>query len=267
MGSSTAANTEMTVRYSPAVENAYQQLIWFTYENNLVNNAMEAEPNIFPLTDFAGAFCDLYYNYFRPRVLDIGDVRDHLIGTQEDLVDSSVIDNQVAAHYQYLEDNINQVVLPKIRAGMRDIGAVMSSSFIDAQALVEVNKLKAVSKFSADLKLKMLEIAQDTWIKWMEWNWKVVNYQVNVLDLYYKVGSNYTKLWNDVAVGNELFPFTVLDQVRAIVGALNGAQAARSGKETMAMSGIQTTAAYVGVAANVASIAGSISKASEAAPA
>lgn len=63
----------------------------------------------------------------------------------------------INAYSDQLSDVIDNTVLPKYKAGMRDINAVMSSSFLIGAAIISGTHLKDVAKYGSDIRLKMFD--------------------------------------------------------------------------------------------------------------
>ena len=68
--------------------------------------------------------------------------------------DSAAIDAVTAAHGAILDDRLISEVLPRFQAGMRDINAVVSSSFVTGQAILEAFNTREVAEFDAKLRLQ-----------------------------------------------------------------------------------------------------------------
>jgi hypothetical protein len=69
------------------------------------------------------------------------------------LLTTDEIDESVNQYSEQLQADIEEKALPMFEAGMRDINAVMSSSFIIGEALIFAEKNRNVAKFAADLRL------------------------------------------------------------------------------------------------------------------
>jgi len=70
------------------------------------------------------------------------------------ILSDSYIDNAVTEYAADLDARLTSEVLPRFEAGLRDINAVVSSSFVIGRALIEENQDRQVAKYSADLHLK-----------------------------------------------------------------------------------------------------------------
>jgi hypothetical protein len=129
----------------------------------------------------------------------------------------------VSDHASELSDDVENESAPRLAAGMRDIGAVMSSTFIIARGMLETRRERELAKFAAELRYRMIPIAVDRWKTHLEWNKAVITTYAEVMKLYFTAvidvgGHNY-----EMATKNKLWPFTVLEYQRAALGALTGA--------------------------------------------
>ncbi len=81
-------------------------------------------------------------------------VREDTLIMADDVIGDDVIDDMTKAYSDILDDELEHVTLPRFKAGMRDINAVQSSSFVCGTAYLEGVKLKAVAAFDADNRYK-----------------------------------------------------------------------------------------------------------------
>ncbi len=80
------------------------------------------------------------------------------ISTVTSYIDASVLDDttldaEVAAHDAIIDARLTDTILPRFQIGMRDINAVVSSSFVIGQSNLEAQAQLDKNKFSADLRL------------------------------------------------------------------------------------------------------------------
>ncbi len=68
------------------------------------------------------------------------------------------IDTAVVAHAALLDDRLTTEVLPRFQAGMRDINAVISSTFVLGQSTIEAFNTREVADFSAKARLQNLAL-------------------------------------------------------------------------------------------------------------
>jgi len=71
------------------------------------------------------------------------------------VIDDTYIDGEVAAYADVLDDQIQNKVLPQFEGGMRDINAVMSSSFQSGKAIIWAFRNRDVANYEASLRAKL----------------------------------------------------------------------------------------------------------------
>jgi hypothetical protein len=71
------------------------------------------------------------------------------------VLDDAYINDDIVAYAQQLEDIVNYIDLPKLRAGYRDVNAVMSSAFSIAEGVLLGMKNKELAKYATSLRLTM----------------------------------------------------------------------------------------------------------------
>lgn len=140
-----------------------------------------------------------------------------------DTVEGPQVGALVAAESKILDDDIEANILPRFLTGMRDINAVMSSSFVIGKAIIEDAKVKSINKFAAELQYKLIGIAQDRWSRHLEWNKAVIASYGEVMKLYYATRIDTDTQNYAMKAKDALWPFTVYEYERAALGALQGA--------------------------------------------
>lgn len=87
-------------------------------------------------------------------------------GSWEDAVDAAVtkadggvfddtyLDADVTAFGNNLDDQIENIVLPRFQGGMRDVNAVMSSAFVIGESTIEAMRNRDVAKYATELRIK-----------------------------------------------------------------------------------------------------------------
>lgn len=70
-------------------------------------------------------------------------------------IDSGYIDDAVDGHSDYLKDEYDNNVIPEFESGMRDINAVMNSSFVLGRAYIVAMRARDVAKYRSDLSLSL----------------------------------------------------------------------------------------------------------------
>ena len=247
------------IYYAPYVEAAHESFLATMQSNSrtaLLNNPYEYfyedtvnEDNALFEEAFFGAgytiasFPSLYDMYGKFMAgLDIDALYDQMF---EDTVNAPEINALVSAEAALLDADIEANVLPRFQTGMRDINAVMSSSFVTGKAMIEDTRVKALSKFSAELKYRVIPIAADRWKTHLEWNKNVVMNYAEIIKLYYSAKMDFKDFNYQLWAKHVLWPFTVLDYERAAIGALQGAS--------------KTTTEVAGTSKGSSAIAGALS--------
>lgn len=243
MGSSSKSSGDTEVRYAPYLESFHEDICYMSvavkgamwdnspyryYDDtfwgntnslqNAVDNAYFSAGYI--ITDFPSLW-DMFGKYVAG--LDIESLYDQI---ENSMVNSTAIDNAVIAEDAYLEDDLNQTAIPKINAGYRDIGAVMSSAFIYSKTLLQANKQKVIAKYDADLRMNAMNLAQNRYKLHLDWNQNVISLYSNLNKLYWATKFDWVQAKTEMDTKHYMWDYTILDHHRAIIGALNGAHAA-----------------------------------------
>jgi len=169
----------------------------------------------------------------------------------EDTVNAPEINSLVAAESAMMDDDINMNVLPRFQTGMRDINSVMASSFVCGRAAIEDARVKALSRFSAELKYRMIPVVTDRWRTHLDWNRHTVVLYAEIMRTYYQTKTNIEEHFYHIKELDAKWPWTVLGQERAGLGALQGAKSTDSEyrKKMGWQETVGTIAAVIGMAA------------------
>jgi hypothetical protein len=234
-GSSQPADTSTTIRYAPYIEVRHTDFLNTVYAQRLIaidDSPFENYVDIEVDDAFFGAgytiasFPSLYDMFGKFMAgMDI-----EALWTQiyDDTVDSSVVSSLVAAEGALIDDEITINSLPRLQTGMRDINAVMSSSFVVGKSLIEDTRTKMIARFSADLKYRLIPVAQERWQAHLNWNKLVIGTYSEIMKLYFSAKTDVDEVNYAMAAKHRLWPFTVLDFERAALGALQGATNAKT---------------------------------------
>ena len=141
-----------------------------------------------------------------------------------DVIDGTVVSNLISAEAQDLEDELTDNVIPRYETGMRDINSVISSSFAVGKAMMESTRLKAISRFSAEIRYRLLPIVSDRWKTHLEWNKNVVTTYAELFKLYLISRIDVDNQNFEILAKDALWPFTVLRYEGEALGALTGAK-------------------------------------------
>jgi hypothetical protein len=159
----------------------------------------------------------------------------------EDTVNGRVVSDLISAEASILEDDIIENAAPRFEAGLRDMNSVMSSSFVIGRAMMEVGRTKSISRFSADVRGRLLPLATERWKSHLSWNKETIEMYAQILKFYFMAKSEMDIHNLQMHTKNALWPFTVLHFSVEAIGAL---QAARDVKTDIA--GASTAAKALG---------------------
>ena len=231
----------VTVRYAGYIESKHKDFL------NLEWSYVQSEVGDSPFANFSEVEVDdaffgvgytvasfpAYYDMFGKfqAGLDIESLFQQIFA---DTVESPVVADLVAAESVLMDDDIDANSRPRFLLGSRDTNSVMSSSFVIGNAIIEDAKVKALSKFSAELKYKLIPVAVERWVKHLEWNQRVVATYGQVIALYYGTKMNMTNFNYETLAKDKLWPFSVLEYMRAGLGALQGATTSKATDNTPA---------------------------------
>jgi hypothetical protein len=95
------------------------------------------------------------------------------IDTAQVKLDAAVFDDtyitaDIAAFGDELDDQIDNIVLPRFQRGLQDVNAVMSSAFVVGEGIIEGMRDRDVAKYGTDLRVKFNFQRNDAIIKSVE---------------------------------------------------------------------------------------------------
>lgn len=147
---------------------------------------------------------------------------------------ATVITNEVAAYQKILDDKLVSTILPRFEAGMRNIGAVVSSSFAVGKSILEDGNMRDVNKFTADLQFKNTipaEVAGQ-----LESNLMQVLYEANKLAIVAEKGE--VDQENDIDVADAKWDLEVFQYGANLMAAPGGAGVNTKGGSGMMAGGL-----------------------------
>jgi hypothetical protein len=230
MGKGSGGDSSATVRYAGYIEDKHKDFLneIVVRRTAAIDNspyasytAVASDDGFFGVGYTLASFPSLYDMYGKFMAgLDVEVIYDQIYG---DLMEGPVTHNLVSAEAAFLSDELESDILPRYEVGMRDLNAVMSSTFIIGKALLEETRLKAVAKYSAGLQYALLPIAAQRWQAHLEWNKAVVLTYAEIMKLYFTAKMDVDNHNTEMLAKNRLWPFTVLDYERVAIAALQGA--------------------------------------------
>jgi hypothetical protein len=165
----------------------------------------------------------------------------------EDVVRGPEIEAAVTAHSASMQNDIDTNIMPKFLAGMRDINAVQSTAFIIGKAMIQDSHVREVNKVSAEIRLRALDNSVQIWSKHLEWSANVAKTYQEFFKFYYSLKTDITTYNYEIDAKDKTWKVNLFDSARAMIGALNGAQA--GGKTEKGGGVISTILGIAGMAA------------------
>ncbi len=142
----------------------------------------------------------------------------------EDTVNSPEANDLVTAESDLMQDEIDMRILPAFEIQARDINSVMSSVFVTESLAISADaKVKALTKFAAELKYRLIPVVTQRWGAHLNWNSQTITQYSKVMALYFSSRMEVSGFNIQMAAQHTLWPFTVLEYQRAALGAMTGA--------------------------------------------
>lgn len=246
-------DSKVEVRYAHYIENKHEDFLNVIAAQRASDidaspytgyTELEVNPAFFGTGYLISSFPSLYDMYGKFMAgLDVDVLYSQIF---EDTVNAPEINSLVAAEGVMMDDDIDMNVLPRFQTGMRDMNAVMSSSYVLGRAAIEDARVKALSKFSAELKYRMIPVVTDRWRTHLDWNKTNVALYAEILKTYYQTKTNIEEHTYHIKELDAKWPWTVLGQERAGLAALQGAKSTE-GEYRKKMGWQETVGAIAGV--------------------
>lgn len=164
------------------------------------------------------------------------DLHDLWSDVYQDVVNGPEIENAVVAQSDLMQDEIDARVYPAFVAGMRDINAVQSTAFIIGKAVIQDAHVKAINKFSSDMRVAGLNASVAMWSKHLDWDQAVIGTYSELFKIYYATKMDMDRANVEYVAKDLMWDYNLLDEIRGIIGALNGAAASPIKNEPSQMS-------------------------------
>jgi len=238
-GGGGGGDQETTIRYAPYVEAKHKDFLsavasyraiaaadspYSDFSAITISDAFFG--SLYDITDFPSLY-DMYGKFMAG--LDIEALYDQIL---EDLMNTSEVADLVSAEAERIDDDIETNILPRFQVGMRNMGSVLTSTFIVGKSIIEDARVKAISKFSAELKYRLIPVITERWKAHLEWNKGVIMTFGEIMKLYFLTDMDVSRHNYEMLAKDGLWPFTVLDYERAALGALQGAGKTTTGTES-----------------------------------
>jgi hypothetical protein len=157
----------------------------------------------------------------------------------EDVIHGPEIAAAVTAQSELVQNEINTKVLPSFLAGMRDINAVQSTTFVIGKAIIADGYTRSINEFQTRLRLSAVELSGQLWRSHLDWDKAVIGTYMEMTKLYYATRLDVDNRQMEYLAKDRLWNMDLFDEPRAMLGALNGAAAAnQKNRPSQAMSAI-----------------------------
>jgi hypothetical protein len=228
--SSESSSGETTIRYAPYIESRHTAFLGAVASQRSSATSRNPYNGYSEVSVDAGFFGSGYSLSSFPSLYDMygkfmAGLNIEAIWAElfEDTVNNAQIGTLVAAESSLLRDELNSNILPEFETGMRDIGAVNSSSFVIGKALLEDTRQKMLAKFSAELRYKLLPLVNDRYDIHLKWNSGVIASYMDVIKHYFTIKQSIHEMNYTMLDRGARWPLEMLDYERAALGALQGA--------------------------------------------
>jgi len=140
-----------------------------------------------------------------------------------DSFNATEINANLAAEIKLIDDNFIIKTLPDFATMMRDLNAVITSSFVIGKAAIEDARIKALSKVSLRLKCQAIDDLKVRMLGSLRWSKQTITDYANLMKSYYMLKPDVDDSNYKFETRDKLWPLDVLDFERAGLGALQGA--------------------------------------------
>jgi hypothetical protein len=223
--------TTNEIRYAPYLESAHRDIL--TEFDSMIDalNAgvdpydgytdLEVDDAFFGVGVLITEFPSLY-DRFSSLMSDVspGELYDTIF---DDVVNNNLAEQVIAQESISLSDELETEVIPRFELGMRDVNAVMSSSYVIGKALIEANRVKALAKFSSTVKSQLVPFVVDRWKTELEWNKQVVDMYAQIMKFYFIAKPEIDSHNRENQLKHLLWPFTTSRYMLDALGILNNA--------------------------------------------
>jgi hypothetical protein len=234
-GGSSGGDTETTIRYAPYLEAAHQRALT-TLDSRVASatgSSPYGNPEVLAIDDaMLGVHDDMETNWELKNFPSLWDMFGKFMAgldvhklwhqTYQDLTYGPQIQAAVSAQAAMIQDDIDTTVMPKFLAGMRDIGAVHSSSFVVGKSIIQDAHVKAINKFAGDIRIRALEVSAQVWSRHLDWSQAVVHSYQEMMKLYFVAKMDEREDHMRWAGLHGMWDINLMEHVRGMLGALGG---------------------------------------------
>ena len=235
--------TDNTIRFAPYLEAAHKDMLNDNGTDTLNISVFDAMNAAFNKSPYGGttvlvpenAFFGLGYGISDfPSLYDMFgkflaglDIHNLWEQTYNGIINSAPLQAVISTHAQRLDDDLEQSVYPRFEAGMRNINAIHSTAFAVGRAIIEDTRIRELNSFIGKLELGAFETSIKMWGAHLDWNRSVVSIYSDFVQTYYGVTQIANEYNAAMSAKHTTFNLDIFDYGRSIIGALNGAPAAK----------------------------------------
>ena len=229
MGGGGDSDKQITTRYAPYVERYHSSFLYAVRNkrNTILNNSpfanyidIDVDNAFFGAGYLISSFPSLYDMFGKFMAgLDVETLWGNLA---RDVLNKSEADAAVAAEMKIVNEQTDSK-LAKFQIKMRNLNTVISSSFVAGKAVIEDERVKALSRISGNAKFQLIPNIQNRFNAVLNWNKETIRIYAETMKSYFMTKTDVDEGNYTFDVRDKLWPFTVLDFERAALGALQGA--------------------------------------------
>lgn len=228
---SSSKAVKQTLRYAPYIESHHGAMLDTVYDYRVL--LVDSSPYVgYVPIDVDSAFLGFGYTLSNfPSLydmfgkcmagLDLETLWSSLFRTH---LNHAEINTTVASEIALVDDQVEVIDIPQFKVAMRDINAVVSSTFVIGTSQIEVARTKSLAAFSAEQKMQIIPLLINQYRNYLEWEKRLLLDYGNLLKLYYLVREDVDEASTIFDAKDKLWPLNVLDFERAALGALQRAR-------------------------------------------
>lgn len=257
-----AGGGQQVIRYAPHIERAHQRIMdesggvipkygIFRVLNDLFDNSVYKDYEKYDIDDaffgrVPGDSTQTYEIRNFPSLYDMFgkfmaglDVHVLWSDVYEDAVHGPEIAAAVSAQSELTDNEVKTKILPSFLAGMRDINAIQSTTFVIGKAIIADGQVRTINEFQSRLRLSAVELSGQLFRTHLDWDKSVITTYLEMTKLYYATRMDVDHKQLEYASKDRLWNMDLFDEPRAMLGVLNGAAAATGkNKPSQAVSAI-----------------------------
>jgi hypothetical protein len=215
------------VCYAPYVEAAHKNFIETSllYRNKIIDDSpyddyipIDINEAFFGYGYLISSFPSLYDSFGKFMAgLDIESIWNTVF---KKIFGESGINESVSEEMSFFDDRKFKDILSEIKIKMRDINAVISSTFVIGKAIAEDKRIKAFARISLEIKMGLLDVIEKEYANYLNWKKKLIIEYAKIMKSYFMTADRVTDINYHITSSDALWPFKVLSSEGKNIGAL-----------------------------------------------